>query len=152
MVQSSGAGSSSPLVSVSSLVHAIHTKRCHLDYLNVTHSGETHHSDWSQCSSCTSIHLWNKAVKVKTWRSLAQQKHVWWVFLFTFAQLCAVVHTLVIVFVLSAEVGIIVVTQRITSVPTVVGNEKLVAVHLIAHCEEAIFSVACLTLPVLAEY
>lgn len=73
-------------------------------------------------------------------------------FIFTVAKLCAVVHTLVIVFVLCAEVCIIVVTQRVTSVPTVVGNEKLVAVHFIAHCEEAVFSVACLTLPVLAEY
>lgn len=44
------------------------------------------------------------------------------VFLFTFAKLRAVIHTLVIVFVLSAEVGIIVVTQRVASVPAVVGN------------------------------
>lgn len=72
-------------------------------------------------------------------------------FVFTLAKMCAIVHTLVIVFVFSAEVGVVVVTQRVSSVSTVIGNEKLVAVHLVAHCKEAIFSVACLTLPVLPE-
>lgn len=44
------------------------------------------------------------------------------VFLFTLAKFCAVVHTLVIVFVLSAEVGVIVVTQRVASVPAVAAD------------------------------
>lgn len=151
MVQSSVVGSSSPLFSVSSLVRAIHTKRCHLNSWYVTHSGETHHLDLSQCSSCTSIHLWKKPSKGKSKSLLQQQNLVWWVFVFTLAKLCAIVHTLVIVFVLSAEVGIVVVTQRVTSISTIIGNEELVAVHLVAQCKKAIFGIACLTLPVLPE-
>ncbi len=74
---------------------------------------------------------------------------MWWVFVFTLAKLCAIVHTLVIVFVFSAEVGIVVVTHRVTCVSTMIGNEELVTVHLVAHSKKSIFGIACLTLPVL---
>lgn len=80
---------------------------------------------------------------------------VWFLFYFTLAKLCAVVQTLVIIFVLRAEISIIVVAQGISGISTVVGDEELVAVHFIAQCEEAVFSVAYITLPVLrkcAEY
>ena len=59
------------------------------------------------------------------------------------------IHTLVIVLVEGAEVGVVVVAQRVSSVPAVVGNEQLVAVQLITHGEKAIFSVASLSFPVL---
>lgn len=68
---------------------------------------------------------------------------------FTFAQGSAVVHALVVVLVDGAEVGVVVVAQRVPSVPTVVGEEELVAVQLVAHGEKAILSVARLSLPVL---
>lgn len=67
----------------------------------------------------------------------------------TFAQGSAVVHTLVVVLVAGAEVGVVVVAQRIPGVPAVVGDEQLVAVELVSQGEEAILCVAGLSLPVL---
>lgn len=70
----------------------------------------------------------------------------------TFAELGAVIHTLVVVSVLRAEVGVVVIPQRITaSVPTVVGNEELVTVHFIADREKVVLGIAGLTFPVLQQ-
>lgn len=59
------------------------------------------------------------------------------------------IHTFVIILVDGAEVCVVVVAQGVSSVPTVVGKEKLVAVELITHSEKAILSVARLSFPVL---
>lgn len=67
----------------------------------------------------------------------------------TFAQGSAVVHTLVVVLVAGAEVGVVVVAQRIPGVAAVVGDEELVAVELVSQGEEAILCVAGLSFPVL---
>lgn len=67
----------------------------------------------------------------------------------TLAKCSAVIHTLVIVFVLCAEVGVVVIAQGVPSVAAVVGNEELVAVQLIADGEKAVLSVASLSSPIL---
>lgn len=72
-----------------------------------------------------------------------------WISQFTFAEGSTVIHTFVIVFVDGAEVGVVVVAQRVSSIPTVVGKEELVAVELITHSEKAILGIACLSFPVL---
>lgn len=59
------------------------------------------------------------------------------------------IHAFVIVLVTGAEVGVVVVAQRVSSVSTVVGNEELVAVELISHSEKAILGIAGLPFPVL---
>lgn len=59
------------------------------------------------------------------------------------------IHTFVIVLVDGAEVCVVVVAQGVSSVPTVVGKEELVAVELITHSEKAILSVTRLSFPVL---
>lgn len=59
------------------------------------------------------------------------------------------VHTLVVVLVAGAEVGVVVVAQRIPGVAAVVGDEELVAVELVSQGEEAILCVAGLSFPVL---
>lgn len=60
-----------------------------------------------------------------------------------------VIHALVIVLVLCAEVGVVVVAEGVPSIPGVVGNKEPVAVKLVAQREETILSVARYTLPVL---
>ena len=67
----------------------------------------------------------------------------------TFAQGGAVVHALVVVLVLGAEVGVVVVAQRVAGVAAVVGQEELVAVELVAQAEVGVLSKASLSLPVL---
>ena len=67
----------------------------------------------------------------------------------TLAKCSAVIHTLVIIFVLCAEVGVVVVAHRVTGIASVVGKEELVAVQLVADGEEAVFSIASLSRPVL---
>lgn len=59
------------------------------------------------------------------------------------------IHAFVVVLVRGAKVGIVVVAQGVSSIPTVVGKEKLVAVELITHSEETILSIASLPFPVL---
>lgn len=59
------------------------------------------------------------------------------------------VHTLVVVLVAGAEVGVVVVAQRVPGVPAVVGDEELVAVELVSQGEEAVLCVAGLSFPVL---
>lgn len=71
------------------------------------------------------------------------------VLVYTLAELGAVVHALVVVFVLGAEVGVVVVAQRVAGVPAVVGDEEPVAVHLVAQREEVVLGVTGLTLPIL---
>lgn len=67
----------------------------------------------------------------------------------TFAQGGTVIHAFVIVLVGGAEVGVVVVAQRVSGIPTVVGEEKPVAVELISYSEETILGVASLAFPVL---
>lgn len=67
----------------------------------------------------------------------------------TFAQGGTVIHAFVIVLVGRAEVGVIVVAQGVSSIPTVVGKEELVAVELVSYSEETILGIASLAFPVL---
>ena len=67
----------------------------------------------------------------------------------TFPQGGAVVHALVVVLVLGAEVGVVVVAQRVSGVSAVVGQEELVAVELVAQAEGAVLGVASVSRPVL---
>lgn len=59
------------------------------------------------------------------------------------------IHAFVIVLVGGAEVGVIVVAQGVSGIPTVVGKEELVAVELISYTEETILGIASLAFPVL---